>query len=51
MVYIFGGAYFSGTAGPIVHGPHYFMDNGEVILVTMNYRLGALGTKSKLQFR
>ncbi|CAG7828875.1 unnamed protein product, partial [Allacma fusca] len=40
MFYIHGGAYISG-GGSIV-GPNYFMDE-DVILITINYRLGALG--------
>ncbi|XP_062127648.1 uncharacterized protein LOC133840012 [Drosophila sulfurigaster albostrigata] len=43
MVYIHGGGFFSGSAGPAITGPEYFMDTEEVILVTMAYRLGALG--------
>ncbi|XP_055838522.1 juvenile hormone esterase-like [Episyrphus balteatus] len=43
MVYIFGGGFFAGTASPLIHGPEYFMDTKEVILVTLAYRLGALG--------
>lgn len=43
MVYIHGGGFFSGSASPLLAGPEYFMDNGEVILITMAYRLGALG--------
>ncbi|TDG47048.1 hypothetical protein AWZ03_006485 [Drosophila navojoa] len=43
MVYIHGGGFFSGSAGPQLTGPEYFMDTGEVILVSMAYRLGALG--------
>ncbi|XP_030369003.1 venom carboxylesterase-6 [Scaptodrosophila lebanonensis] len=43
MVYIHGGGFFSGSAGPLVTGPEYFMDNEQVILVTLAYRLGALG--------
>ncbi|XP_068151131.1 juvenile hormone esterase-like isoform X2 [Drosophila tropicalis] len=43
MVYIHGGGFFSGSAGPLITGPEYIMDTGEVILVTMAYRLGALG--------
>ncbi|EDW02572.1 GH22070 [Drosophila grimshawi] len=42
MVYIHGGGFFSGSAGPQLTGPEYFMDTGEVLLVTMAYRLGAL---------
>ncbi|KAH8411061.1 hypothetical protein KR222_011277, partial [Zaprionus bogoriensis] len=43
MVYIHGGGFFSGSASPLLTGPEYFMDTGEVILVAMAYRLGALG--------
>ncbi|EDW33334.1 GL20599 [Drosophila persimilis] len=43
MVYIHGGGFFSGSAGPEVTGPEYFMDSGEVILITMAYRLGPFG--------
>ncbi|EDW75956.2 uncharacterized protein Dwil_GK15211 [Drosophila willistoni] len=43
MVYIHGGGFFSGSASPLITGPEYIMDTGEVILVTMAYRLGALG--------
>lgn len=43
MVYIFGGGFFAGSASPLIHGPEYFMDTKEVILVTLAYRLGALG--------
>ncbi|XP_041563311.1 uncharacterized protein LOC108141260 [Drosophila elegans] len=43
MVYIHGGGFFGGSAGPGVSGPEYFMDSGEVILVTMAYRLGPFG--------
>ncbi|KRK00233.1 uncharacterized protein Dyak_GE11753 [Drosophila yakuba] len=43
MVYIHGGGFFGGSAGPGITGPEYFMDSGEVILVTMAYRLGPFG--------
>ncbi|KAH8400773.1 hypothetical protein KR009_000937, partial [Drosophila setifemur] len=43
MVYIHGGGFFGGSAGPGTTGPEYFMDTGEVILVTMAYRLGPFG--------
>ncbi|XP_026837124.1 venom carboxylesterase-6 isoform X1 [Drosophila erecta] len=43
MVYIHGGGFFSGSAGPGITGPEYFMDSGEVILVTVAYRLGPFG--------
>ncbi|XP_059612674.1 juvenile hormone esterase-like [Phlebotomus argentipes] len=43
IAYIHGGGFVSGTAHPDLHGADYFMDNGTVILVTVQYRLGALG--------
>ncbi|XP_065367564.1 juvenile hormone esterase-like [Calliphora vicina] len=43
MVYIYGGGFFAGTANPIMTGPEYIMDHGDVILVTFGYRLGAFG--------
>ncbi|KAL7737528.1 hypothetical protein ACLKA6_007655 [Drosophila palustris] len=43
MIYIHGGGFFSGSAAPSITGPEYFMDTGEVIVVSMAYRLGALG--------
>ncbi|KAL5287117.1 CES2.2 family protein [Megaselia abdita] len=43
MIYIFGGGFFSGSADPGIVGPEFFMENGEVILVTIAYRLGPLG--------
>ncbi|PSN44740.1 hypothetical protein C0J52_10745, partial [Blattella germanica] len=43
FVYIHGGGYFGGSGNNVMHGPARFMDTGEVVLVTMNYRLGALG--------
>lgn len=43
MVYIHGGGFFAGSAHPSIHGPEYFMDTKEVILVTFAYRLGVFG--------
>ncbi|XP_068144437.1 juvenile hormone esterase-like [Drosophila tropicalis] len=43
MVYIHGGGFIGGSAGPSVSGPEYFMDSQAVILVTVAYRLGVLG--------
>ena len=42
MVFIHGGAYVGGSGGQYYYGPQFLMDYG-VILVTLNYRLGALG--------
>lgn len=43
IIYLHGGGFFAGTAGPSVTGADYFMDTEDVIMVTMNYRLGPLG--------
>jgi para-nitrobenzyl esterase len=45
MVYIHGGGFCIGSANAQLHGPNPMMNTGEVVLVTMNYRLGALGNK------
>ncbi|GFG30806.1 hypothetical protein Cfor_10869 [Coptotermes formosanus] len=42
MVYIHGGGFFSGTGASYLWGPQYLLDN-DIVLVTFNYRLGALG--------
>ncbi|XP_055694314.1 juvenile hormone esterase-like [Lutzomyia longipalpis] len=43
MVFIHGGGFTSFSGSPGQFGPDYLMDNEEVILVTMNYRLGMFG--------
>lgn len=42
MVYIHGGAFALGSGGKFVYGPDFLVKHG-VIIVTFNYRLGALG--------
>ena len=42
IVFVHGGGYFAGSASPGVYGPEYMMDH-QVILVTVNYRLGPFG--------
>jgi carboxylesterase type B len=42
MVYIHGGSYIMGGGSSYFFGPAYLMEQ-DVILVTFNYRLGALG--------
>ncbi|XP_063532165.1 bile salt-activated lipase-like [Cydia strobilella] len=42
MVFIHGGAFDVGSGGKFVFGPDYLVKH-EVIIVTFNYRLGALG--------
>ncbi|XP_055678821.1 juvenile hormone esterase-like [Lutzomyia longipalpis] len=43
MVFIHGGSWLDFSSSPTQFGPEYLMDNGEVILVTLNYRLGLFG--------
>lgn len=43
IVYIHGGGFFAGAAGPSISGADYMMDTEDVIVVTMSYRLGPLG--------
>ncbi|XP_055694763.1 juvenile hormone esterase-like [Lutzomyia longipalpis] len=43
MVWIHGGGWMSFSGNPGQFGPEYLMDNGEVILVTVTYRLGMFG--------
>ncbi|XP_053969283.1 esterase B1-like [Anastrepha ludens] len=42
MVWIYGGAFQIGEATRDVYAPDYFMER-DIVLVTVNYRLGALG--------
>jgi len=42
MVWIHGGSWLTGSGGPVVNNPDFFMDKG-VVHVGVNYRLGALG--------
>lgn len=48
MVWIHGGAFVTGSSKTDIYGPEYLM-TGNVVLVTLNYRLGILG-KSNLTF-
>ncbi len=43
VVYLHGGAFLYGSGNPGRLGAEYFMDTEEVVLVTVNYRLGLLG--------
>jgi len=43
MVWIHGGAYFIGFSAQKVYNGRSLVENGDVIVVTINYRLGALG--------
>lgn len=42
MVWIPGGGFTSGHGGMRLYGPKYLMDK-DVVLVTINYRIGILG--------
>lgn len=42
MFWIHGGAFYLSHGGSNIFGPDYFMDKN-VVLVSVNYRLGALG--------
>ncbi|XP_043476976.1 juvenile hormone esterase-like [Leptopilina heterotoma] len=42
MVWFHGGGFFSGSSDPKVFNPNYLLQK-DIILVTMNYRLGVLG--------
>uniref|UniRef100_A0A182KD03 carboxylesterase n=1 Tax=Anopheles christyi TaxID=43041 RepID=A0A182KD03_9DIPT len=43
MVFIHGGGYFYGSADPQLYGPERILATKQVILVTLQYRLGVLG--------
>lgn len=44
MIWIHGGAYISGgTVDPLYDGKHLVADNPDIILVTINYRIGLMG--------
>lgn len=43
MVYIYGGAYTSGSSSLDVYDGTKFVERGDVVFVSFNYRLGALG--------
>lgn len=44
MLFIHGGSFLVGSGNDDVYGPEYLVAE-DVILVTFNYRLGALGTE------
>jgi para-nitrobenzyl esterase len=43
MVWIHGGGFTSGTGASLLYRGHELARNGDVVVVTFNYRLGALG--------
>jgi len=42
MVWIHGGSFSIGSGGSSFHGPDYIVEK-DIVLVTLNYRLGVLG--------
>ncbi|PNF39410.1 Esterase FE4 [Cryptotermes secundus] len=42
MVWVHGGGWFTGSGNTDMYGPQYLLDK-DIILVTMNYRLGLIG--------
>lgn len=48
MVFIHGGAYLAGSGSSDLYSPDYLIGH-DVVLVTMNYRLHALGKKNGSQ--
>ncbi|KAJ9587060.1 hypothetical protein L9F63_019348, partial [Diploptera punctata] len=42
MFWIHGGGWISGSGGSLMYGPQFLLDK-DIVLVTINYRLGALG--------
>lgn len=42
MLYIHGGGFTCGSGSSTVYGPEYLLDE-DIVLVTINYRLGPLG--------
>ena len=51
MVWIHGGGFISGSGNgeSNLYGPNYILDR-DIVLVTLNYRLGALGIKIRITF-
>nr|AWW17119.1 carboxylesterase E4 [Subpsaltria yangi] len=43
MVFIHGGAFLSGAGSSHTYGPEFFMAEKNIVLVSLNYRLGVLG--------
>lgn len=43
IVFVVGIGFISGNADPDIYGADYFMDTGDVVMVTMQYRQGVFG--------
>lgn len=50
MVFIHGGGFLFGSSSPMTYSADYLM-NYDVVLVTVNYRLHALGNQSPTNIR
>ena len=50
MVFFHSGGWFYNSGTSVVHGPQYLMDK-DIVLVTTNYRLGALGERDSLDIK
>lgn len=50
MVWIHGGAFVLGDGTPLLYGPDRYLDY-DVIIVTINYRLGPLGFMSMGEYK
>lgn len=50
MVYIHGGGYLLGSSATMVYGGQSLVERGDVVYVSLNYRLGALGYLDFSQF-
>lgn len=49
MVWIHGGAFVHGSGEDDLYGPDYLIEK-DIVLVTINYRVGILGTYNKLLY-
>lgn len=49
MVWIHGGGFIGGSGNDDMYGPDYFMRK-DIVLVTINYRLGVLGKETFIIF-
>lgn len=48
MVWIHGGAFKMGDSSEMLYGPDYLLANeNDIVYVSLNYRLGALGKRSQ----
>lgn len=43
IVFVHGGGFYTGTNNPLMYGPDFFMETGQVIMVSISYRLNIFG--------